>query len=125
MVVKLSSSYFKMLLDAIYTIEQLTDNMSPSDSVEDRKTFLAVLWVLVHIGELVSVLIKHYPDMSITDGKNIVWLRNILAHEYMTIRKSFVRKILAESLAILKQECIHHLTQDNIIHHPHSIEFSD
>ncbi len=114
-----------MLLDAIYTIDMLTAQMSPSEAVEDRKTFLAVLWILVHIGELVSILHRHYPDLSLTNEKNIIWLRNILAHEYMTIRKSFVRKILAESLSILKQECTTYLTQQDICHDPQYIEFSD
>jgi uncharacterized protein with HEPN domain len=61
-----------MLLDAIYTIDQLVQDMSPSEAVEDRKTFLAVLGILVHIGELVAVVVKHYPEMKITDGKNII-----------------------------------------------------
>jgi uncharacterized protein with HEPN domain len=71
------------------------------------------------------VVVKHYPEMKITDGKNIIWLRNILAHEYMTIRKSFVRKILSESLDILKQECISYLSQENMNHIPQYIEFSE
>ena len=120
---KLLQSHLKALLDAIYSIEEMTLDMSPDAAVEDRKTFVAVLGMLVHIWEIVSVLIKNYPEEKITNAKSIIWLRNILAHDYLAIRKSFVRKILEESLPILKNDCTLSLTQQWEKHHAAFVEF--
>ena len=126
MVKKTIILYAKNILDSIQSIKELKWSLSSTEAVENRLIFLSVLSLLVHIGETVSIITKNYPKEHISNARNIIDFRNILAHDYMTIRKWFIKKILDTSLDILEQDCkliLHHQWEDN--YQPEFIEFAD
>ncbi len=103
--VKTANLYAKNILDSIESIYEITWTRSSKKVVEDRISFLAILSILVHIWETVSSITKNYPEEYIHQSRNIVDFRNILAHDYMAIRKWFVIKILDNSLTTLEDDC--------------------
>jgi uncharacterized protein with HEPN domain len=65
--------------------------------------------LLIHIGEILNALKKYHQELSFTDADSIRWMRNILAHQYISIRKGYIIKALFDHLPVLKQETLSYL----------------
>ena len=96
------SIYYKQLYDCIMTIEEFIGDLSPDEFIGDKKTFHACLILLVHIWEIISKMKKYHIDLPIPDHQKIVDMRNFLAHQYIEIRPSLVRRTIFEDIPQLK-----------------------
>jgi len=56
------------------------------------------------IGEAINRIIKVNPDISISDAKNIVGLRNQIIHSYDNISDEFIWSVVVSNLPLLKSE---------------------
>jgi len=64
------------------------------------------------IGEAVNYAIKHSPELSITNARRIVDLRNKLIHAYDSIDDATIWAIIVRQLPILKEEVNQLLNQE-------------
>ena len=56
------------------------------------------------IGEAVKKMIEIAPDIKITSSKNIIGLRNIIAHAYDSVEPELLWSIIQKNVPILKEE---------------------
>jgi len=56
------------------------------------------------IGEAMNRIIKVYPDIPITDSKNIIGLRNQIIHAYDNISDEYIWSVVSKHLPVLKSE---------------------
>jgi uncharacterized protein with HEPN domain len=69
--------------------------------IKDNHTVLdACLMQLVHIWELAWRLKKKYPDFMfpVVDIHRLVWLRNLIAHDYLSINIWIMIRIIDKNL---------------------------
>lgn len=59
---------------------------------------------LITIGEAVNLILKMKPDISISNARRIVDLRNKLTHGYDSVENVMVWNIIIKYLPVLKNE---------------------
>ena len=91
---------------AIDEIESYFENESKIFSIYQNNTVIkrAVERNLEIIGEAMNRIIKVYPDIPITDSKNIIGLRNQIIHAYDNISDEYIWSVVSKHLPVLKSE---------------------
>jgi len=88
---------------ACRVIAQFTSGMTLPDYVEDLKTRSAVERQLEIIGEALSQMLDHFPEMEkqFPEAPRIISFRNRLIHGYASVSNQVVWGVLEGSLLIL------------------------
>lgn len=99
----------KLILDIESIISEIEEviEISYKDYSKFRNNFLAVRTVernLEIIGEAVRKMLLVDPSLQISSTRDIIGLRNILAHAYDAIEPTTLWKINIKDLPILKDE---------------------
>lgn len=99
----------KLILDIESIISEIEEviEISSKDYSKFRNNFLAVRTVernLEIIGEAVRKMLLVDPSLQISSTRDIIGLRNILAHAYDAIEPTTLWKIIIKDLPILKDE---------------------
>jgi uncharacterized protein with HEPN domain len=97
--------YLSDIVQAITLIEDFTKSTTTyNDYVADIKTQSAVERQLGIIGEAVSKLGKHHPEIILEHSKLIIGFRNRLIHAYDAVDSSMIWAIIKNHLNPLKEE---------------------
>lgn len=72
--------------------------------LQDKRTLRAVERELEIIGEATKNLIKLSPSIAISNSKQIINARNLIAHEYGNISYEIILNIISQHFPILKKE---------------------
>lgn len=99
----------KYILDIEAVIEELEQVQKECDNNFNRfsDNFMAVRTVerdLQIIGEAIKKMLQINPDLNFTNIKNIVRLRDLLAHQYDIVDPAILWGIIIKDLLILKSE---------------------
>lgn len=95
--------YLKYLLDAIKQIEFYTKNMNFNKFDNDQKTIDACLMQLEHIWETTKNIRKNYPDFDQLPKREMSWLRDFIAHDYLWIDNEIIRDTIKIDLIVVKR----------------------
>jgi uncharacterized protein with HEPN domain len=71
---------------------------------KDLKTKRAIERNIEIIGEAVGRILKHYPQVTITQARKIVDTRNRIIHGYDTVSEEIIWAIVIRDLPLLKLE---------------------
>ncbi|MFA6403786.1 MAG: HepT-like ribonuclease domain-containing protein [Salinivirgaceae bacterium] len=105
--------YLSDIIQAIDLIEDFTKSVtSYNDFVIDLKTQSAVERQLGIIGEAVSKLNKHHPEILLEHSKLIIGFRNRLIHAYDAVDSSMIWAIIKKHLNTLKEEANKNLSNN-------------
>lgn len=99
------SVYLWDLQKALADIEAFTAGKTLDDYLASRLLRSAVERQFIIIGEVISKIIKYFPETQVrlTDAKKIAGFRHILVYEYSAIRHEDVWRIITISVPVLKQ----------------------
>ncbi|PZX48927.1 HepT-like ribonuclease domain-containing protein [Algoriphagus chordae] len=97
------------LFDIVTCIDEIHDffdgqEIDLDSLLGDKKTVRAVERNLEIIGEATRRILSSSPEISISNTKEIIGARNIIAHEYGTISYEIVIKIIKKHPPVLKKE---------------------
>ncbi len=92
----------KTLLDSINSILDYTDWYNLEDFTEDKKTFDACLMQFQHLWESTRKILENFSWVDFLP-KEIVWLRNYIAHEYLWISEKVIFNTIKNDLPNLKK----------------------
>ena len=102
------------ILLAIFEIEKYTSGLTEKEFLEDSKTHYATIKQLEIIGEAVNhldpILLREYEAVP---WKVIRRFRNILVHEYFTVKLERVWGTVLEDIPLLKktiQKMLHNIS---------------
>ena len=99
-------SYLWDIQLASHRIRELTDDTTFEEFNADWKVFLLVERLFITIGEAMTRLETHHPDIAsqISDYRDIIGFRVVLVHRYPEIRNQEVWEIIQEKLPTLLTE---------------------
>jgi uncharacterized protein with HEPN domain len=83
--------------------------MSFEEFNKDRKTVDASLMQLEHIWETVKKINKNYPKFDILPSREISWLRDIIAHDYLWIDNYEIRDTIQDDLPQIKKILLNYI----------------
>jgi len=102
--------YLLTILVAIEKIKIYTRDYNNSLELyraNTQKDFNATLNLLITIGEEAKKIEPKIRKMSTkTDWKKIIWLRNIISHDYRGVDRDIIWDIVTTKLDTLKENCI-------------------
>lgn len=105
--------YLSDVVQAIDLIEDFTKSVtSYTDFAVDLKTQSAVERQLGIIGEAVSKLNRHHPEILLEQSKLITGFRNRLIHAYDAVDSSMICAIIKNHLNTLKEEANKNLSNN-------------
>ena len=96
--------YLHDIQTSIIAIEDYTKSISFKGYSSERQIKKAVEREFEIIGEALHKLLKHDPDISISDTPKIIGLRNYIIHAYDSISDEIIWATIQNSLPSLKQE---------------------
>jgi uncharacterized protein with HEPN domain len=100
-----SRQYLQDILDAIAKVEQYVDGLAFDGFKADSLRIDGVNMNLIIIGEAANAIPletqRQYPEI---DWRNIVGLRNAIAHEYFRLNLERIWDIIEVELPLLKQQ---------------------
>jgi uncharacterized protein with HEPN domain len=101
-----SLKYIQDMYDSIESIEEMLSEYERKYEVYNSTKILqlAVERNFEIIGEAATKLIKHNPDVNITNVKKIISLRNLIAHAYDSITNVDIWNVIINHLPVLKTE---------------------
>jgi len=94
--------YIQWIQDAITKIEF---HIKPIDSTRLEKyptAFDACLMQLMHIGETANKIHKKFPKFDTLPIKQMIGLRNFVAHDYLWTNTTIVKNIIHNNLPEIK-----------------------
>ena len=98
----------KYLFDIKTSIEYINEYLGPKRNFaiyqSDRKLRRAVERELEIIGEAANNILKSAPDITITDARKIVGLRNRIIHAYDAVDDPMIWDIVVNHLPLLEKE---------------------
>ena len=94
--------------EAIADIVAYTKGRNFADYSSDRFVRRAVERNFEIIGEALIRLARHFPEEveQITDYRQIIGLRNVIAHQYDGINNAIVWQVVESSLSSLQEEVV-------------------
>ena len=94
--------YLEQMEHAAQEAREFTSGMSYEAFLEDTRTQMAVAMTLIIIGEAVTRLERHYPDLLLDhteiEWQQIIGMRNRAAHGYLTLDAAVIWKTTQASL---------------------------
>ncbi len=102
----------KILLDSINDILDYTDWYDLEDFIEDKKTFDACLMQFQHLWESTRKILEIFPSIDFLP-REIIWLRNFIAHEYLWISEKVIFNTIKNDLPKLKDDIVKNLSSWN------------
>jgi uncharacterized protein with HEPN domain len=96
------TAYLWDMLDAAKTIREFVSDLSLGQYLRDRKLQLAIERELEIIGEAAGRLSKEYHAAhGQIPWRNIIGMRNVLAHEYGEVKQESLWKVVTENIPVL------------------------
>ena len=96
------------MFDVKTSIEYIREYLGPKRNFvqyqSDRKLRRAVERELEIIGEAINNILKATPDITITDARKIVGLRNRIIHAYDAVDDPMIWDIVVNHLPLLEKE---------------------
>ena len=96
------------MFDVKTSIEYIHEYLGPKRNFvqyqSDRKLRRAVERELEIIGEAINNILKATPDITITDARKIVGLRNRIIHAYDAVDDPMIWDIVVNHLPLLEKE---------------------
>lgn len=103
--------YLDDILKSIEKIKNYTAEMTQKELLADEKTYDAVVYNLQIIGESCKNIPEELRKQSTQiEWKNVIGLRNIIAHAYFSIDDEILWDIIQTKLEILKT-CIENIKE--------------
>ena len=99
----------EIMIDAINDIEEYSLNLWCWDFLEDKKTIDACITQLWHLWETARKFKEEFWDDNEIPLYQIIWLRNIIAHNYLWISYRMIYDIIKKDLPNLKEILINKL----------------
>jgi uncharacterized protein with HEPN domain len=97
--------YFEDIITSIDSVFEYLINVADLESYKQNKLVRrAVERELEIIGEAMSQILKIQPEISISDARRIVDLRNLVIHAYNSVDNTIIWGIIHKQLPILKSE---------------------
>ncbi|MDE6335631.1 MAG: DUF86 domain-containing protein [Muribaculaceae bacterium] len=101
----------KYLDDILYAISEIESFLAQRPRqyqvfVDDHMFRSAIERQVGIIGEAMTKILQLYPDINITEAKNIKGTRNYIVHAYDTLQPHTIWAIVINDLPKLKQEVI-------------------
>ena len=98
----------KRLQDILYAIDEIAIHISKVKSFNEYSSDVTVRRAVERdlsiIGEAVTQIRKQLPDFEITGMRKIISFRNIIVHEYDSVKNDSVWIIVNRHLPLLKTE---------------------
>lgn len=94
---------FEIMLNAIDEIEDYSLNLWYWDFPEDKKTIDACIAQLWHLWETARKIKEEFWDDEDIPFYEIIWLRNLISHNYLWISYNMIYWIITENIPNLKQ----------------------
>jgi uncharacterized protein with HEPN domain len=95
---------FTIFKTSIEAIQDYIHSVSFDEYSKERQRKKAVEREFEIIGEALNKLLKHYPEIPISDIPKIIGLRNYIIHGYDSISDDIIWATIKKSLPLLKQE---------------------
>jgi uncharacterized protein with HEPN domain len=111
----------RQLMDAIMTIETDIAGIAEEDFLSHHTIVKACLMMLVHVAEIIFTMKKYRADYEFIDDGALKGMRNIIAHDYLTVRGSFVQHAIYHKLPLLKQKAQQYMHEFHDIYIPEEI----
>jgi uncharacterized protein with HEPN domain len=93
------------ILQAIDTIFQYVDGRDMEAFVADKKSYHAVIYNIMIIGEAANMLTPEFQEAHPeTPWKMVKGMRNYIVHEYFQIDSTVVWDVVSNELATLRQQ---------------------
>lgn len=106
--------YLFDILDAINAIEEIKKQMLNYEVFRTNRILRsAVERELITIGEIASMIRKHFSEIEITDLRKIAATRNIIVHDYDGVNYKLIWNIIQTYLPSLKNEILALLQENN------------
>jgi uncharacterized protein with HEPN domain len=106
----------KLFVDIVEAITSIDDHLEKrrvfEEYISNKTKRRAVEREIEIIGEAMSKLLKINPDISISNGRTIVNLRNRVIHAYDSVDDILIWKIIMKDLPILYNE-VNNLLHEN------------
>lgn len=99
---KILISSYQVILDSINQIEDYIKWYSFDDFINDQKTMDAVLLQLQHIWETTRRIVDNFWDIDFLPTKEMIWLRNFIAHDYLWISKRIIWETVIQDIPEIK-----------------------
>jgi uncharacterized protein with HEPN domain len=96
----------EIMLEAINDIEDYSLYLWYLDFLEDKKTIDACITQLAHLWETAKKLKEEFWDDKEIPFYEIIWLRNLIAHNYLWISYKMIYDIIEKNLPELKNTLI-------------------
>jgi uncharacterized protein with HEPN domain len=97
--------YFEDIITSIDSIFEYLINVADLDTYKQNKLVRrAVERELEIIGEAMSQILKMQPEISISDARRIVDLRNLVIHVYNSVDNTIIWGIIHKQLPLLRSE---------------------
>jgi uncharacterized protein with HEPN domain len=97
--------YFFDIIDAISAIELAKEQAKNYQEFERNRIIRSSIErELITIGEIATILKRQFPDVNISNLKNIAATRNIIVHDYDGVNYKVIWSIIETYIPILKQE---------------------
>lgn len=110
---KILVSSLNVILDSINQIELYIKWYNFTKFIEDRKTFDAVLMQLQHIWETTRKVVDNFWEIKALLTKEMVWLRNFIAHDYLWISEKIIWETVISDLPEIKIKLLKEIRKNN------------
>ena len=100
------------MIQAIDTIFQYVGNLDLTAFVADKRTYHAVIYNIMIMGEAANMLTHEFRDAHPeTQWRQVTNMRNFLIHGYHQVEKDIVWKVIEEDLHLLRPQIVDYLAE--------------
>ena len=99
-------TYLQWIIDAIEKIETHTKNIDIWSIEQHWLIIDACLMQLINIWEIANRISKKCPNFDKIPIQQMKWLRNFIAHDYLWVNITVIKKILINDLPKLKKDIL-------------------
>lgn len=102
----------KDMVQAIDTIFEYVANCNMEKFVADKKTYHAVIYNMMIMGEAANMLTLEFRDShSETQWRQVTNMRNFLIHGYHNVEAYLVWEAISEDLVPLREQIMRYLSE--------------
>ena len=102
------------ILVSVNNIYEFVDGYEPTQILEDKVRYFAIVYQLVVIGEAANLLTKEFCDAhEQTPWRDIISMRNFIVHGYNLVDKEEVLSVIENDLSTLKAQIEQYLSEDD------------
>ena len=102
------------MIQAIDTIFQYVGNLDMAAFVADKRTYHAVIYNIMIMGEAANMLTHEFRDAHPeTQWRQVTNMRNFLIHGYHNVEEDLVWEAITQDLAPLREQLEKYLTETN------------